>query len=321
MQIVIAGEAYMVIEHLNKHKSAKHLIGMLGPMAKKPKTINEIILEADVDTIIANIDKGDENQKLWLRGLMNTNVFKNKKASNCLDRWAHLCTQDDVMRLLSLSVHCKEHELKMLVLKCANVLSIQELEFVTTRYFCEYNTNNLDTGLVVQEFTTLINKTQSGSEVNDEFIKSLYLLLLQNPEAVLTVLYSECLRANTYANYLKKAFTSIKTSVEVIHGLPKNILIKVFKSNPPNTENLVCYKCLLDMLLELHFFNTHSILNEVFKPQLKELLNEKNYEILLYTLQLLNVICCTIKFVVELLIFQCFRLLQLNIRYIKIFWK
>lgn len=59
---------------------------MLSTIARKPKTITERILEADVPTIIKMVNGKDEHQKLWFRALLNNQVFSNPKIVECIER-------------------------------------------------------------------------------------------------------------------------------------------------------------------------------------------------------------------------------------------
>jgi len=92
-----------------------------------------------------------------------------------------------------------------------------------------------------------------------------------------------------HSQRLKSTWKEIQPVV-TIHGFSKTALIKLFESYPPTTDNSMPYKELLDMLLELTYFKDDVLINEVFIPQMQKHFDTNDYQALLSTLQVLNLI-------------------------------
>lgn len=253
LQIVVAEEAYRTIEHLEKYKPGGQLIRMLSTIARKPKTLGERILQADLSSVIFQIDHCDENRSVWFRALVNTEVFKNEDAIKCLEKWHHLCAPDDISRLLKL---CRSSRDIRLTCKCARTLSCVDLRNVVIKFFWE--STNVWSENICNELTAFLNKFENGDE--SETTKTAVLLSLQNREYTLRTLYGKCLEKSANVNKFKRIFNTIKDIMEV-NSFGKTIFLEIVQKNLPKEENVVCFRDLLDALLEIKYFTETTVNN------------------------------------------------------------
>ncbi|KAK4880881.1 hypothetical protein RN001_004200 [Aquatica leii] len=291
LQLIIAGEAFVSIEHLQKFKPGLTLVQMLSTIAKKPKTLTEKIQEADIETIINNVNRNKEDQIQWFRALVNTNVFDSNDAIKCLDKWYQLCTPDDVCRLLHLSAPSSD---KTLALKCAFALNIDDLKSVIVKYFWKYpNDWNVD---INNDLTLLFNKIQNNDQIEQNLLKKIYLLLIQNRKMFLRSLYTNCFNASANVKHFKNIFSYIKNIIEV-NNVAKNTFIEVFQEHFVNDINVVASKELINALVELAYFTHVVVIRDIFQPQLKKLYENSAFTSMLSTLRVLNVV--SINFVLD----------------------
>lgn len=85
LQSVISGKAYLVLEKYQKNKMTRELVSMLGNIARKPKTLAQRIMEADIAGKICMVDENDQHQMFWFRALC-LDPFSDAKATACIER-------------------------------------------------------------------------------------------------------------------------------------------------------------------------------------------------------------------------------------------
>ncbi|KAF5304347.1 hypothetical protein FQA39_LY09726 [Lamprigera yunnana] len=305
LQLIIAGEAYVAIEHLQKYKPGIELAQMLASIAKKPKTLSDKILEADVATIIMNVDRCDENQLHWFRALLNTNIFENKLIERCVSKWYKLCTPKDVLRVFQLSL-TKD---KKLALKCATILNPDDLMTVVTKYFWGHSGDwNLN---IDKELTILFNKIENNQEIDKCRLIEIYLLLMQNREMVLHKLCTSCLSKSINVAHFKYIFHTIQKFV-IINNFAKTYFIKLFQTNLINDDNILAYKELINMVIKLEYFSEKVFVCDIIKPQLQNFYQSKNATSLLSTLKLLNLVSLKLQFGEEISDFIIFLLMTME---------
>lgn len=260
---------------------------MLGSIAKKPKTLSERIQVADIKMIIKKVHVKDADQKAWFQALLATQIFNSNDAMKCVDTWAHLCNKNDVARLLHLSCQSENEAAKNLTLKCASTLNLEELILIMTRYFYENKFSGLLPGSEKVEFQLklIFNKMNGQMDVDENFIKDMCLLMLQNPSTVLKGIYSECLRNQCYTKYYKKLFVSIKNMMN-INDFGVGILSQVISNVQPNADNVNNYIALLLVLQEIDYLTNSKIINGLLLPLLDQFRHEKGFEQLGYVLQI-----------------------------------
>lgn len=286
LQTTIASTAYYTVQKYQNYEPATHLIKMLSTIAKKPKSLQEIIQQADSSKMIAMIETNDANQKRWFQALLHTQVFANEKSLACVERHYDLCDEAEVDRLLNLCGG-KEIDGKKLrvVLKCAAMLSADQLAILITRYLRRFGTGTpLNGRYNREELVVLLNKMK---EKKDDFVKDVLLLLLQNPRVVLSDLYSECLKNSLISENLKSTFASCKEIV-VIDDMIVNCLKNLITTEVLG-EHYQHYKTLLQVLLATKSITYDKVINDLLSPFAKSLLNDENYTCLLYLLCILNV--------------------------------
>uniref|UniRef100_A0A1Y1M910 Uncharacterized protein n=1 Tax=Photinus pyralis TaxID=7054 RepID=A0A1Y1M910_PHOPY len=286
LQLVVAEESFCTIDHLKNYEPAACLIDILSTIARKPKPLNDKVLEADLSDIIFQINRGDENQLVWFRALINTQLFKDENAVKCLKKWYHLCTADDVLHLLD---HSSSSDDRAVVLKCANALNVSDLKNVIIKHFWKHT--NIWKENIGDEFTMFLNKFDHSDDIRET--KRMLLFSLQNREYMLQTLYEKCLMKRTNINKYKIIFNEIKDIMDV-NSFSTTIFANIMQSNLPKDENIVCYRELLSILLELQYFSD-GIVNKIFGACL---LSIEGDDCTLATLTLFNTIPVNFRVIV-----------------------
>lgn len=253
LQLVVAEEAYRTIEHLEKFKPGGELIQMLSAIARKPKTLRQKILEADLSAVIFHIDRCDENQVVWFHALIAMQVFENEDAVKCLEKWHRLCAPTDISRLLNL---CRTSRDITLTCKCARTISCVDLKNVVIKFFWEYTTVWSEN--ISNELTVFLNKFENGDE--SETTKTVLLLTLQNRQYMLQALYGKCLEKSANISKFKYIFNTIKDIIAV-NSFGKTIFLEILQRDLPKEENVVYFRDLLDMLLEIKYFTDTTVID------------------------------------------------------------
>ncbi|KAJ8950678.1 hypothetical protein NQ318_012757, partial [Aromia moschata] len=252
LQQTISEKAYAVVEEYRKYEDAKELLTMLDGMAKKPKTLSERIHEADVPTIIKHVNKGNRDQKKWFQALLITQVFNNKDAMKCIDKWAHLCDEDDVLRLLNLCSQSHDSEATKLIVKCASELRVHNLMVVIMRYYSQNKFSHVLTEDIRPQLTLLFNQMTEAAELGNSCIRNLLLLLLQNPVDVLRFTYGKCLISPFYTSELREAFLKLR-DFSKIDNIGMKTLDYIIVKVKPKAENIDNYVVLLTTMLETRY--------------------------------------------------------------------
>lgn len=262
---------------------------MLSTIARKPKSLQELVQQADATTMVAMIEKCDGNQQQWFHALTNTHIFDNQKSMECVEKYCYLCTQDDIDRILNMSTNYNNQQTRNLVLKCASSLPLKELTVVATRYFYKHGIiNNLDNGNVRNQLVLLLNCIKSVNGINDKVMSEVVLLLLQNPKEVLEYLYYECLKNSIYSLFLKEVFLTIKEIV-VIHSLAVTTLAAFLKQTEISNENTLQTIQLLNVLLETECITHEEFIEKCIVPSVEQYLQEQKYFEIQSLLYILNV--------------------------------
>lgn len=242
---------------------------MLGAIAKKPLSITELIQTSDASVIIKMIDKNDDNQKTWFRALFTTQVVKNKEALNCIQRWAHLCSEDDVTLLLNLSIQTNTDELHQLVIKCATCLDLEQLMLVLTRHFYRNKFSHVLNSNIGPSLTIIFNKLNDKKLLMDDLVKEILLLLLQNPVEVFTYITNECVKNKFYTDCLIETFDKIKEIAKIDHvGIAS--VKEVLDKYGINSQNRGNYAYLFKKMHEIDYFTTEDIMLRILLPCIKK---------------------------------------------------
>ncbi|XP_030758370.1 uncharacterized protein LOC115884060 [Sitophilus oryzae] len=253
LQVVVAEKAYHTISKYQKCKLASELVSLLGNIARKPKTLMEQIQEADTETIIKRINAEDENQKAWFKALLNTSVFNNTDALECLNKWWMLCDESDVDRLLSLP---KNTQNKGLILKCAGNLQLDGLKRILTIYF--HRQKFIWKEDIQNETTLLFNQHQN--DFSEQDLKNILLLILQNAELFFKHFYTAAF--NTNLSVYNKVFEITNEIIKIDHvGI--NIIWKVLEENEPKCENINKYINFIENLLHTQCYTWDYIVSNI----------------------------------------------------------
>lgn len=289
LQTLIASSAYLTIEKYQKYKPANELIQMLSTIARKPKSLQELLQHADARTMISMIEKCDGNQKQWFHALTNTHIFDSEESMACLEKYCYLCTQDDIDRLLNMSTNYSSPKTRKLTLKCVSYLPLNELIVVTTRYFHKFGIiNNLDDGNIRSQLVLALNIIKNVNSINDSFTSKIVLLLLQNSQEVLKHLYQECLKNSVYSLCLKELFLAVKEII-LIQSLAISTLTSVLKSIEISSENTSQIVQLLNILLETDCITHEEFIGKMIVPFLEQFLQEGRLSDLQIMLSIFNV--------------------------------
>ncbi|KAG5892312.1 hypothetical protein JTB14_023492 [Gonioctena quinquepunctata] len=287
LQNIISSRAYLVTEKYQKQDEAKELISMLGPIARKPLTLTELIHKADVPTMIKKINKVDQNQKNWFKALLATNIFKDEEAVKCVEKWCQLCSEDDVSLLLDSCVDTKNLRHKKLAIKCVATLPTENLILVAVRHFYKHKFVNMISEGIEEALALMFNKLgDKGSARAEELTADLILLLFQSPELVLGFIYTECLKNAFYTACLKPTFLAIH-EIGKINNIGVSVLLGVVEKNIPNSQNVNKYVELFRVLVETGYFSNDMVLLKVLYPLVKRFYEGNSLEELSCTLQII----------------------------------
>ncbi|KAJ8985405.1 hypothetical protein NQ317_017031 [Molorchus minor] len=179
LQNIISEKAYLVVEKYQKYEEAKELLTMLVSMARKPKTLTEL-----------------KTRQVGFQALLNTEIFNNNKAVECVYTCAHMCTEDNVTRLLNLCIQTHNIEANKLAIKCASTLNLEKLILVITRHYYKNKFNQIPMQM------TVLSKI---------FACCCYRIL----QFFFGFIYDECLKNVFYTTCLKDTFSVIKEIAEI----------------------------------------------------------------------------------------------------------
>lgn len=269
LQTAVASVAYYVVNKFQGYQPAKQLIMMLGPIARKPKSVQELIRSADAAKIVQMIEREDENQKQWFQALFHTQVFSDQKSMACVEKYYKLCGETEVERILSF---CRGKEIDdtklILVLKCVSVIPLSRLVILVTRYFYSYGIHTaLNNKINKEKLVLLLNKI----EENEQYKKEMLMLLLQNLKEFLSALYRECLKNFVYSTQLKSTFSDFKEILMV--GDAALICLQPLITPQILLENHEQLATLLKTLLETECIEYDTAINGVIVLQLLNYLN------------------------------------------------
>lgn len=288
MQRSVSEKAYIIIEKFYKMNEASELISMLGAIAKKPLSIVELIQKSDVSTIIKMINKKDNNQEKWFRALFTTQVFKNKEALSCIDKWAHLCNEDDVTLLLNLSIQTNDQKFRALIIKCASYLSMESLLIVCTRHFYRNKFSHILNENIRPSITLIFNKLRENELLLDDVGKDIILIILQNPSNALSFINSECTKNKFYTDCMVAVFERMK-EISRIDNIGIHSLREILSSDNLDYDNSKNYAYLLKKLHDIEYLTTEDIILKIILPVLKPIVEERRLEELVNILQIVQV--------------------------------
>ncbi|GJQ82021.1 hypothetical protein Trydic_g6898 [Trypoxylus dichotomus] len=282
LQIVIAEKSYHTIEKYKKYEPAKPLIQMLSSIAKKPKTLNELIHEASITTMVTKIDENVEHRNKWFTALLNTQVFQNKEAKDCVKRWTNLCTIEDLERLLSLSVnHKDDEEVVDIIIKCTSFFDEKNLAVLMTRFFYQYGLKNcLKSKNTQPQLIITLNKLEKNS--NKEFVKDILLLLLQDPELVLTALLKAVAKSDVLLDSLEDTLKLI-AHIMVIENVFSRILKGLLEETKIDSRNVKNYERIFKIIAEASQLKLERFF---LIPLMNEYLTDERYSELSYIFQI-----------------------------------
>lgn len=261
LQIIIAEKAYAITEKYQKVESVKDLLQMLVSISKKPKTITEMIQEADNITMISKIYRNDLNQKQWFNALLNTQIMNDKKSMNCIEELSHLCDLTNVDRILDINAAFKTDKINELALKCANNLCVEDLTIACTRYFFKHGLHNALDKDISADITFLLNQSSNGS--SDVLTKHILLLYLQNPHQVVDIMLMECLKSKMYSTLLRGVFGIMRDLLQVEQLLYTSLEKLLATDYVLSSDNITNYTTLFNILFETNcitwekFIDTH----------------------------------------------------------------
>ncbi|XP_065171157.1 LOW QUALITY PROTEIN: uncharacterized protein [Atheta coriaria] len=289
-QYAIGTEAYRVVEKYAKVKPAAELISLLTCMAKKPKSLSEIISGASVTSIVNHINDADEHQRRWFAALVRkSDIFDIPTSRECLQRWSALCTLDEVLSILELAMS-KDESCKRLAIKCAAHLSVPNLSTLIARSFWidQPWKTYIELTSVQPQLTLLLNKMQNGC--NEELIRNIQLLLLENPQEVIEILFRECIKTEVYVKWLEDVFRAIKNviSMNFIPLMKLEQIIKTLDELKENEQSSITQ--LMHMLIRTECTEVNHLFTYVFKPLILSAQdNNENLDVILQILKSLPV--------------------------------
>lgn len=259
---------------------------MLTPIAQKPKTLREQMLCADTPTIISMIDKMDVNQKQWFQYLLNSQVFSNEECMKCVEKWANLCVLEDVTTLLSMALKAKNPKACKIAAKCAATLETDDLVLAILRYFHENGLCSTEDN-IQQDLIVLFNKIEHKSQ-EDEFTKSLHLLLLKNPKQTLAFIFGECLKRSFCSENLRTVFSTL-IEVARIDRIGTQIIFKMISENEFTANNCKNYIMFFNVLIDVDFYKMEQIIEIFLLKLLLDSSTKDDYQTIKLVLEITNV--------------------------------
>ncbi|XP_066154686.1 uncharacterized protein [Euwallacea fornicatus] len=279
LQIVIAEKAYLVSEKYLKHKEASELISMLSNIARKPKTIAELIQDADIPTIIHMVDEKDEHQMLWFRSLFNMSIFNVPAIVKCIERWYELIDDNTFAKMLSQPLP-KDPKHRQLIIKCALHMPLENLTKVLTTYFIRDKFEWKED--ITEQLITTFN--QLHDNITDKELGDMLLLLLQNAAEFFRHLY---LAGFKRSSNLVRIFEFLK-EISKVEQIGVNVLMDVLHISPPSSENVTNYVQLFRVLLNTQYFSWNFMVHNIIFSLLKQYQNEDTLEEFICCLQILR---------------------------------
>lgn len=277
LQRIIANEAYAVTNHFRNSKAAnvKELIQILASVAQKPKSIGELIQEADQNTMICKVNLGGPHQHRWYAALLNTKIFENKNAFNCVRKYSFLCNLDDVVHILNVCLEINTPESKNLALKCASSLSTPDLIIACARFFYGHGlANAITTNTNIEsELILLFNKAKE--DTNKELLKPILLLFLQDPEIVVKYILTEVIEDRLSWRLFIDIFKDTKEMLNV-EGLFHKIVLKTLWSVQLSSKNCINFMNFLNLLLYSECYTWNKLMSNIIFPYLDK--NQDDYE-------------------------------------------
>lgn len=270
LQAAVASIAYYVMDKFRGYQPAKQLLMMLGTIARKPKSVQELIRFADAAKIVQMIEREDENQKQWFQALFHTQIFSDEKSMTCVEKYYRLCGEAEVERILNFCRGKEIDEKKLnLVLKCVSIIPLSRLIILITRYFHSYGIHTaLNSKINKEKLVLLLNKIEDG----EQYKKDILLLLLQNLKEVLFDLYRECLKNAVYSTQLKSIFLDFKEILVV--GNASLICLEPLITQQVLSENQEQLTTLLKTLIETKCVKYDTAIKDVIIPQLANFLGD-----------------------------------------------
>ncbi|XP_044746301.1 uncharacterized protein LOC123307882 isoform X2 [Coccinella septempunctata] len=285
LQSHLAESAYLINAKYQHHKPAADLIASLKPFAAKPKDIKEQLHSADLKRMVFMVNKADENQQKWFQGLIFSSFFSDKDAMECLEKWAHLCDEEDVSRLLNQSVKVKDEKPKKLALKCASLLNLEQLIVVAIRHF--YNNGFVVLNNNQHEIVSWFNKLKDSDSVTQEASHNLLFFILENPDFSIHFIMTECIKSEFYISSLYDCFIKLK-DIWRIHDICLKNLSELIRNKPPTAETSQSYKKLIQTFFVINLMTFEVFSGRILCPILEEYMKENKYKEMKQLLVILN---------------------------------
>ncbi|XP_060536372.1 uncharacterized protein LOC132708215 [Cylas formicarius] len=280
LQLIVAGRAYLVIEKYRNIDLATELISMLSTIAKKPKTINQLIDEADLSTIISKVSKADAHQHKWFKALLKYNIFHDDNAWQCVEQWYHLCDETDFKKLLNQPVGDNKSRYRNIIQKCASNLSSEFLKrtLIGELWHKDFQWHEDTQDRLVLTFNRM------EAQLKETDLKDLLLLLFENVSLFFRHLYLVTFNGSQISSQVFNLTADIASINNV--GL-ENIKV-LFGENQPTDQNVSGYVKLFEAINSCGSFSWDTIILDILLPFLQKYRSDKALDTLCSCLQLLK---------------------------------
>lgn len=243
----------------------KELIQILASVAQRPKSIGELIQEADQHTMICKVNLGGSHQHRWFAALLNTKIFENRNAINCVRKYSFLCNLDDVNRVLNICTEVNAPESKSLALKCASSLNAPDLIIACARFLYGHGLSKAITMNTNIEAELIILFNKAEEETSKSLLKPILLLFLQNPEVVTKYMLTEVIEGRSSWRLFIDIFKETKELLNV-EGLFSKLILETLQVFQLSSKNYINFMNFLNLLLYSECYTWNKLMSSILYP-------------------------------------------------------
>ncbi|XP_049852966.1 uncharacterized protein LOC126334606 [Schistocerca gregaria] len=314
LQLDIAEASFRVSEAINsvqefnqKFSCVEKLLPLLQRFATKPISEEDIIMSADLATVMKNIPNEDKRLNRWWKAFLSFDCLcETEETLVCLEGNLSVVDKDDVCRILDIAANklsstenlsdipCER--LKHLSLNAVKSLELPLQFEVLNHFFLKHGvTSVLQTKEFNKDCTECFNKSTEFCEEakKEEFVKQCVAVCLQSPQNFVTKALSEGLHNKQQLAVVINALKELKIPLSaltvngnnlILHSIEKIILNKF--SEDTEADN---YICMVVALVNERLISGKLYIEMFLLPSIHETATKREWSCLLIWLQTLHV--------------------------------